>query len=128
MSILKLEPAPNNMVFFKKKSEKKAEESRDFKQAKAAIFTPALKRAWITEKAGDLNKLRKYIFVVQKSATKPQVKNGIETRYKVKVSSVHIINTKGKTKRRGQRARKTSGMKKAIVTLKEGNSIDVMPT
>jgi large subunit ribosomal protein L23 len=48
--------------------------------------------------------------------------------YKVKVIDVNIVNIKGKAKRLGRSLGKTSGLKKAIVTLKEGDKIDVMPT
>jgi large subunit ribosomal protein L23 len=91
---------------------------------------PALlvKQAWITEKAGDLGGLRKYIFIVERKANKPEIKKAIESIYGVKVESVNIINIKGKAKRLGRSLGRTSAYKKAIVSLKEGQKIDVMPT
>jgi large subunit ribosomal protein L23 len=86
-----------------------------------------VKQAWITEKAGDLSGSGKYIFIVDKKANKPEVKKAIESIYKVKVSDVNIINVKGKAKRLGRSVGKTSAYKKAIVTLKEGHKIDIMP-
>ncbi len=86
-----------------------------------------IKQAWITEKAGDLSGLGKYVFVVDKKANKPEVKKAIESIYKVKVSDINIVNVKGKTKRLGRSVGKTSAYKKAIVTLKEGYKIDIMP-
>lgn len=87
-----------------------------------------IKQAWITEKAGDLSGFRKYIFIVDKKANKLAVKKAIESIYAVKVKSVNIVNTKGKAKRLGRSLGKTSAFKKAIVTLKEGGKIDIMPT
>lgn len=90
---------------------------------------PALlvKQAWITEKAGDLSGFNKYIFIVDKKANKPETKKAIESIYGVKVNDVNIINTKGKSKRLGRSLGKTSTYKKAIVTLKKGHKIDIMP-
>jgi len=87
-----------------------------------------IKQAWITEKATNLSGLRKYIFIIDKKANKPEVKKAIESIYGVKVESVDIINTKGKAKRLGRSLGRTSAFKKAIVTLKEGEKIDIVPT
>lgn len=87
-----------------------------------------LKQNWITEKATGLANIGKYIFIVDKKANKPQVKKAIESMYKVKVDSVNIVNAKGKMKRLGRSLGKTSGFKKAIVTLRKGDKIDVVPT
>lgn len=86
-----------------------------------------IKQPWITEKAVMGGALRKYIFVVDKKANKPEVKKMIEKIYSVKVADVNITNMKGKSKRLGKSIGKTSGFKKATVTLKEGNTIDIMP-
>ncbi|MBI4159752.1 50S ribosomal protein L23 [Candidatus Wolfebacteria bacterium] len=86
-----------------------------------------IRRAWITEKAGDLQKFRKYIFIVRPNATKPAIKAAVENSYKVKVTDVHILTVKGPVTRRGGRYAKEPDMKKAIVTLTEGNTIDLMP-
>ncbi|MDP3015056.1 MAG: 50S ribosomal protein L23 [bacterium] len=86
-----------------------------------------IKQAWITEKAGDLSGFNKYIFIVDKKANKSETKKAIESIYGVKVNDVNIINTKGKSKRLGRSLGKTSTYKKAIVTLKEGHKIDIMP-
>ncbi len=87
-----------------------------------------VKQAWVTEKASDLSNLGKYIFVIDRSANKSEIKKAIESIYSVKVVSVNIINSKGKSKRLGRSIGKTSAYKKAIVTLKEGQKIDVVPT
>jgi len=86
-----------------------------------------IKQAWITEKAGDLSGFNKYIFIVDKKANKSEIKKAIESIYGVKVNDVNIINIKGKSKRLGRSLGKTSAYKKAIITLKEGHKIDIMP-
>ena len=87
-----------------------------------------IKQAWITEKAGDMGGLRKYIFIVDKKANKSEAKKAIESIYGVKVTEINIINIKGKAKRLGRSLGRTSSYKKAVVTLREGQKIDVMPT
>ena len=92
------------------------------------ISASLIKQVWITERAVDLSHLRQYTFVVDKKANKPEVKKAIEAIYNTKVDSVNIINTKSKPRRLGRSMGRTSQLKKAIVKLKEGYSIDVMPT
>ena len=79
----------------------------------------------ITEKATMLSESNKVVFRVRKDATKPQIKEAVERLFDVKVVAVNTLVTKGKVKmfrgRRGQR----SDVKKAVVTLAEGQSIDV---
>lgn len=87
-----------------------------------------IRRAWVTEKAADLGKQRKYVFIVADSANKPIVKVAVEKRYAVKVAAVRVLNHKGSVRRYGQHYRKEPSVKKAIVTLKEGHSIDIIPT
>ncbi|MFH1346767.1 MAG: 50S ribosomal protein L23 [Spirochaetota bacterium] len=86
-----------------------------------------IKQPWVTEKAVNAGALRKYVFVVDNKANKPEVKKMIEKIYSIKVADVNITNTRGKSKRLGKSMGKISGFKKAIVTLKEGNTIDIMP-
>lgn len=86
-----------------------------------------VKQPWITERAVNFGALRKYVFIVDKNANKPETKKAIEKIYSVKVQDINIVNVKGKTKRVGRSIGKTSDFKKAIVTLKEGNQIDIMP-
>jgi large subunit ribosomal protein L23 len=79
----------------------------------------------ITEKSTILSELNKVVFRVPLDATKPQIKEAVEALFRVNVVSVNTIVTKGKTKFfRGQPG-KRSDIKKAIVTLKDGQSIDV---
>ena len=76
-----------------------------------------IKNPFISEKATDLSGLNKYVFEVHKDANKKQVEEVIEGIYKVDVVKVNIIRN---------RNRKDS-FKKAIVTLKDGQTIDVVP-
>jgi large subunit ribosomal protein L23 len=79
----------------------------------------------ITEKATNLSELNKVVFRVAPKATKPQIKEAVEKLFEVRVKSVNTLVTKGKTKMfRGQRGQR-SDVKKAIVTLEEGQTIDV---
>ena len=79
----------------------------------------------ITEKATMLSEQNKVVFRVAKDATKPQIAEAIENLFKVSVVKVNTLNVKGKTKRfRGIMGRR-SDVKKAIVTLAEGQSIDI---
>ena len=79
----------------------------------------------ITEKATMLSEQNKVVFRVAKDATKPQIAEAIENLFKVSVVKVNTLNVKGKTKRFRGRAGKRSDVKKAIVTLAEGQSIDI---
>ena len=81
-------------------------------------------RPIITEKMSDLRDQRKYAFEVDRRANKIQVKQAVERAFNVKVDSVNIINVKGERKRAGFRWYTTPSWKKAIVTLKDGYSIE----
>lgn len=79
----------------------------------------------VTEKSTNLNALNKLTFKVAKDANKNTIKKSIEKLYKVEVIKINTILSKPKTKIvRGKIGKKT-GYKKAIVTLKEGQTIDV---
>lgn len=78
-----------------------------------------------TEKGAAIEPDRKYMFRVATSATKPQIKRAIEEIYKVKVQDVHTASVKPKRRRVRQEYGYTSGWKKAVVTLKEGQKIEV---
>jgi large subunit ribosomal protein L23 len=79
----------------------------------------------ITEKATARSEHNQVVFRVRKDATKPQIKEAVEKLFDVKVKSVNTILTKGKVKIfRGMRGQR-SDVKKAVVTLEEGQTIDV---
>lgn len=79
----------------------------------------------ITEKSTLLSEQNKVVFKVAQDATKDEIAAAVEALFNVKVTKVNTVVTKGKTKRfRGILGRR-SDVKKAIVTLQEGQSIDV---
>ena len=79
----------------------------------------------ITEKATLASEHNAVIFKVANTATKPQIKEAVEAIFGVSVMGVNTINMKGKTKRWKGKAYKRVDQKKAVVTLKDGDSIDV---
>ena len=84
-----------------------------------------LKRPLITEKIAALqDSQNKYAFEVDKNANKIEIKKAIEERFEVKVQSVRTMNVGGKMKTLGRFTGRRSSWKKAIVTLKPGQSID----
>jgi large subunit ribosomal protein L23 len=85
-----------------------------------------IKKPWITEKATALTASNQYVFMVKSTATKPEVKKAIHALYKVDALSVNILNRAGKIKKSGRGIKgKTDGYRKAIVTIKEGQKIDL---
>ncbi|MBU2961988.1 50S ribosomal protein L23 [Citreicella sp. C3M06] len=84
-----------------------------------------IRKPIITEKSTMASENNAVVFQVAIDATKPQVKEAIEALFDVKVKAVNTTITKGKVKRfRGQMGRRND-VKKAYVTLEEGNTIDV---
>lgn len=80
----------------------------------------------VTEKTTALSEHNQYAFRVARVATKPEIKEAVETLFSVKVTAVNTLNVKGKVKRFRGRLGKRSDVKKAIVTLAEGESLDTM--
>ncbi|ODP38236.1 50S ribosomal protein L23 [Sphingomonas turrisvirgatae] len=79
----------------------------------------------ITEKSTLVSEANAVVFKVANTASKPQIKAAIEALFDVKVTAVNTIVQKGKTKRWKGKPYTRSDIKKAIVTLKDGDSIDV---
>ena len=79
----------------------------------------------ITEKSTMVSEHNAVVFKVAGSASKPQIKAAVEALFGVKVTGVNTIVSKGKTKRWKGRPYQRSDVKKAIVTLAEGQSIDI---
>tara|TARA_B100001123_G_C15259749_1_gene1006121 strand:+ start:83 stop:376 length:294 start_codon:yes stop_codon:yes gene_type:complete len=84
------------------------------------IIAPA-----ITEKATSLSEFNKIVFKVNHGASKKSIKRSIEKIFKVNVIKINTINIKGKTKLVRNKKSFKSGYKKAIITLKKGQSIDL---
>ena len=88
-------------------------------------FIDSIRNPIITEKATILSEQNKTVFKVHEKANKTSIKKNIEKLFKVSVVKVNIINQKTKIKlKQGRKSYKT-GYKKAIVTLKKGQSIDL---
>src|ERR1700752_2266767 len=79
----------------------------------------------ITEKATNASEHNKVVFKVALTATKPQIKEAVEKLFDVKVKSVNTLRRKGKWKAFKGRMGQQSDTKRAIVTLEEGQTIDV---
>ena len=84
------------------------------------IVSPA-----ITEKSTMASEQNQVVFNVAKKATKPEIKAAVEALFGVKVIGVNTLGRKGKVKRFRGTIGKQSDVKKAVVTLKDGDSIDV---
>jgi large subunit ribosomal protein L23 len=84
-----------------------------------------IRKPIITEKATLASESGAVVFEVQMSATKPQIKEAVEKLFNVKVKAVNTTITKGKVKKFKGRPGKRRDVKKAYVTLVEGNTIDV---
>ena len=85
----------------------------------------SIRQPIITEKATILSEHNKTVFKVHNSANKKTIKKNIEKLFKVNVTKVNIINTKAKKKIKQGKLSTKSGYKKAIITLKKGQSIDL---
>jgi len=85
-----------------------------------------VRRALLTEKSSKLRTQNKYIFEVDRRAGKSEIKQAVEELFKVEVVEVRTMNVSGKLKRLGRFAGKRPNWKKAIVTLAEGSTIDLL--
>jgi large subunit ribosomal protein L23 len=85
-------------------------------------------RPVVSEKSTVLGDQGKYVFEVAPTANKIQIKQAIETAFankKVQVSAVNILHVSGKVRRRGRSVGTTRSWKKAVVTLREGQRLDL---
>ncbi|MDD5145804.1 MAG: 50S ribosomal protein L23 [Candidatus Pacebacteria bacterium] len=120
-------------VFEKKEKvnikDKKTEEKPAKEKAKKAtgFYANILESPHITEKATDLSEKNQYVFKVFSKTNKKEIKNAVEEIYKVDVISVNIINIPDKKRRLGRTLGWKSGYKKAIVGIKAGQKIELMP-
>ena len=79
----------------------------------------------ITEKSQRISEANQVVFRVSRDASKPEIKQAVEGLFNVKVTAVNTLNVKGKVKRFRGTVGRRSDWKKAIVTLAEGQTIDV---
>ncbi|MCL2707253.1 MAG: 50S ribosomal protein L23 [Dehalococcoidia bacterium] len=93
---------------------------------KAIQVYDVLRKPIITEKSTILQSGGKYAFEVAKAANKTQIKDAVEKAFKVTVISVNVMVIKGKLRRVGRGITLTPSKKKAIVTLKAGDKIEMV--
>jgi len=127
---------PQPVAKTEKKPTKKKPEA-EVKKAPTQIAKPrkgvvkvaprVLKSPHVTEKATFLQDQDSYVFKVYSNATKPEIKKAIEEIYGVNVLKVRTINVPRKKKRLGRTTGFQSGYKKAIITIKKGENIEVTP-
>ena len=79
----------------------------------------------VTEKSTNLSEQNKIVFKVPKKANKTNLKKNIEKNFKVNVTKINIINKQNRTKITRGKKIKVQGYKKAIITLKKGQNIDL---
>jgi large subunit ribosomal protein L23 len=121
---------PKRRVEEKKTEEKKEIEKESPKLKSEVRFGQSykiLKGPHITEKAGDLAEKNQYVFKIFPRANKIGVKKAIEDTYGVDVVSIKIINVPKKKRRLGKIQGTRPGYKKAIVKIKKGQKIEVLP-
>ena len=105
----------------------KAEKPKRVSKGETPVhYFEIIKRPYISEKAFTLNSLGQYVFLVADHANKSEIKKAIEKAYQVEVTGVNITSAKPKPKSYKGHKNVRSGFKKAVVTLKQGSSIDVM--
>ena len=92
---------------------------------KTINFIDSIRQPIITEKATILSEQNKTVFKVSASASKIIIKKNIEKIFKVNVVKINIVNTKSKNKIKQGKISTKPGYKKAIITLKKGQSIDL---
>lgn len=86
-----------------------------------------LKKPIVTEKSTELGNLNKYVFLVDKKTSATEAKKIVEHAYKVTVQNTNIINVKAKVRRLGRSVGEKPGYKKIIMTLEEGQKLDILP-
>ena len=84
-----------------------------------------LRRPLVTEKGAGLQLQSKYAFEVADKANKPQIKQAVEKAFNVKVTAVNVMTVSGKEHRVGRRRVLSPSWKKAIVTLRPGDKIEI---
>jgi len=91
-----------------------------------ARILDVLRAPHVSEKATYAAENGQYIFQVAPDANKREIKKAVEALFEVTVTSVRVINQKGKTKRFGTRVGKRTGLRKAYVRLAEGQELELM--
>ena len=113
-----------------KKAKKAQPDTKAKDSAKSVISIESakvLRGAHVTEKSARLAESNRFVFKVAPKANKIEIAKAIESIYKVKVTGVNIINIPAKNRRRGRGIAVKPGYRKAIVAIKEGQSIEILP-
>lgn len=97
------------------------------KRKETGVAPLVLESAHVTEKATDLTRKNQYVFKVFPDSSKQEIKKAVEEVYRVDVLKVRPIRVKRKQRRLGRSLGWGKGYKKAIVTLKEGQKIEILP-
>ena len=84
-----------------------------------------IRKPIVTEKSTSLAESGKYVFEVAGDASKTRIKEAVETAFSVSVAQVNVMNVRGKMKRFGRKPKQQRSWKKAIVTLREGQNIEL---
>lgn len=115
-------------VKVEKEAEKKPEKKYEKKETRTEIgkiTKDIILEPWITEKSHIQMAMNKYIFRVRPEADKKGIKDAVQAMYNVKVIDINIVNIPSKRRTYGRFVGRKSGYKKAIVTLKEGDKIEL---
>ena len=110
-----------------KKREIKEKPQKPSQKRVSGVEILVLQSPHITEKATDLSQENKYVFKVSKRANKNNIKRVIEGSYNVDVESGRIINVPKKKRKLGRQKGWRKGYKKAIVKVKKGQKIEILP-
>lgn len=106
-------------------ADKKSSSPAVVTQEGAGLAYKFIVKPWITEKTQELMTTDKYVFRLRAKTTKREAKVAIEKLYNVKVIGVNIVNIPSKKRRFGRYAGMKSAVRKAIVTLKKGDKIEI---
>ena len=120
-----IEEKKENIITEKKVAKKAVKKEKIEAAANAQIAQRVLVEPWVTEKSHAGTAENKYSFKVSRTATKTEIKKAIEGYYKVKVAKVAVINIPEKKKSYGRYPAKKAGIRKAVVTLKQGDKIEL---
>lgn len=118
------------MALFSEKTQAKAlAKPKKSLGAESHLAARILTRPRVTEKSYALGTLNQYVFVVKRDATKPAVKQAIEEAYGVQVEKIRMVRLPAKKKatgRQGRRSGSKGSIKKAIVSVAQGQSIELL--
>lgn len=108
-----------------KKVSRKTEKTVLVGHSGRTLASIVLRRPYVTEKSHSLAQKGVYVFEVDTNATKTMIRRSVEQLYEVNVVKVNISNKKSLRKRFGKSMGKTAGQKKAMITLKKGQTIEI---